>query len=185
MTQTTRVDVYEQIAAQVALGKGPREVARRLDALTVLDIDGNEALSIFISELELSGMKKPEVERRAASHFKKLLRELKLTVAWTEMRRATSQVQAEQALATGAKMKVWITAGDECVRDVCQANEAQGPIPIAQAFVGGVQHAPQLPRCRCTVSYYSNTALNDVYKRRADERAAITAAAKANLTNGS
>ena len=52
----------------------------------------------------------------------------------------------------GIDGKEWITAGDANVSDECEANEAEGVIPVNQAFSGGVMAPPQHPDCRCVVS---------------------------------
>ena len=94
------------------------------------------------------------------------------------MRKATSEVKAAEARERGDKFKVWQTVGDDRVSDECQACEAQGPIPIDESFTSGASEPPNHPNCRCTVNYYSNPALTDIYKRDAEARAARTAAAK-------
>ena len=45
--------------------------------------------------------------------------------------------------------KEWLTAGDADVSDECAANEAQGPIDLADAFQSGADAAPEHPNCRC------------------------------------
>lgn len=178
VTQAELSKIHEQIAAATAQGKGPREVARWLDEVKGLDSNRVKSYEKYVRELEGMDLTDAEVEKRAEAYYQKLLRDRKETIAATEMRKATSQVQAEQARANGAKMKVWLTVGDDRVSDQCQACEAQGPIAIGDNFTSGNGEPPNHPGCRCTVGYWSNTALNDVYKRRADERAAATAAAK-------
>lgn len=179
MTQAELSKVAQQIAEQVAQGKGPREVARWLDAVKGLDSGRAATYSKYVAELEASGLSDAEVARRAEAMFNKLLKDRKEVIAQTEMRKATSEVKAEEARLRGDKFKVWQTVGDDRVSDECQACEAQGPIPIGDNFTSGNGEPPNHPRCRCTVNYYSNPALTDVYKRDADARAARTAAAKA------
>jgi len=128
-----------------------------------------------LEDLDLSTS---DIQRRAESFYKKLLKDRKETIARTEMRHGTSVVNAADAQARGAKFKVWQTSGDELVSDECQANEAQGPIDVNSEFSGGVQTPPQHVNCRCTVSYGSNDAVKDVYADRAEARTEKTAAAK-------
>ena len=45
--------------------------------------------------------------------------------------------------------KEWLTAGDDDVSDDCAANEAQGPIDLADVFQSGADCAPEHPNCRC------------------------------------
>lgn len=178
VTQAELSKIHEQIAAATAQGKGPREVARWLDEVKGLDSNRVKSYEKYVRELEASDLTDAEIQKRAEAYYQKLLRDRKDTIAQTEMRKATSQVQAEQAKANGAKFKMWLTVGDDRVSDQCAACEAQGPIPINDNFTTGNGEPPNHPRCRCTVSYWSNPALNDIYARRAAERAAATEAAR-------
>lgn len=49
--------------------------------------------------------------------------------------------------------KAWLTVGDELVSAGCEGNEAEGYIPLAQAFSSGHQHPLRFPGCRCTTLY--------------------------------
>lgn len=179
VTTAELTKIHEQIATATAEGKGPREVARQLDAVKGLDNNRAKSYQNYVDQLEKSGLSDADVERRANAYYEKLLRDRKTTIARTEMRQATSQVQAADAEARGARFKVWQTSGDDRVSDECQANEAQGPIAIDKKFTGGVDMPPQHPNCRCTVSYLTNPALLPEWQARADARAERTAAAKA------
>lgn len=178
VTQAELSKIQAQIAEQTALGKGPREVARWLDEVKGLDNARAQAYRKYIDELRKLDLSDAEIERRAQAYYQKLLRDRRETIARTEMRKATSEVAAEQARLSGAKMKVWLTVGDDRVSDQCQADEAAGPIPIDDSFPSGYSEPPGHPNCRCTVSYYANEALTPIYEQRARERAAATAAAK-------
>lgn len=51
----------------------------------------------------------------------------------------------------GVKTKSWVTAGDGDVCVVCEANAAEGPIPIDEDFPSGHHMHPAHPHCRCEV----------------------------------
>jgi hypothetical protein len=178
LTQAEINKVQAQIAEAAAQGRGPREVARFLDEVKGLDDNRARSYAKYIEELEQSGLSDADIERRAEAYYKKLLRDRKETIAQTEMRKGTSEIRKAEAEARGASMKVWQTVGDDRVSDECQACEAQGPIPIDEAFASGADTPPNHPSCRCTVSYYSNEALTPVYEERAAARAERTAEAK-------
>lgn len=185
ITQVTRAELTK-IAAQIteaqAMGMGPREVARKLEAVKGLDAPRAKSYDKYVAELKATDLSQEEIDRRAAAYHKKLLKDRRETIARTEMRKGTSEVKAIDARERGAKYKVWQTVGDDRVSDECQANEAQGPIPIDEEFAGGVDTAPQHPNCRCAVSFLTNPALLPEWEQRAADRAAATEAAKADTS---
>ena len=73
-------------------------------------------------------------------------------IARTETANALSQASLDSMKDMGIEGKEWITAGDDRVSEECQMNEAEGVIPVNQAFSGGVMAPPQHPDCRCTVA---------------------------------
>lgn len=147
VTQAELSKIQQQIAEQTALGKGPREVARWLDEVKGLDNVRAQSYRKYLEELQASDLSDAEIERRAEAYYQSLLRDRRETIARTEMRKATSGVAAEQAKLSGAKMKVWLTVGDDRVSDQCQADEAAGPIPIDEAFPSGNMETPGHPNC--------------------------------------
>ena len=83
----------------------------------------------------------------------KLLRDRRETIARTEQRQATEEGMNEIAKARGAQWKISISAGDDLVSDICEDNEAQGYIPIDQAFSSGHDTPTYHPNCRCTLAF--------------------------------
>ena len=73
-------------------------------------------------------------------------------VARTETANALSQASLDSMADMGIDGKEWVTAGDADVSDECEANEAEGVIPVGQAFSGGVMAPPQHPDCRCSLA---------------------------------
>jgi len=73
-------------------------------------------------------------------------------IARTETASALSQSSLDSMEDMGINGKEWVTAGDSDVSEECEANEAEGVIPVNQVFSGGVMAPPQHPDCRCTIS---------------------------------
>lgn len=62
-------------------------------------------------------------------------------------------IVAEDLASAGLDMeKHWIVTGGE-ICEICLGNEAQGWIPIDQAWSGGVMEPLQHPSCRCAAGY--------------------------------
>lgn len=72
-------------------------------------------------------------------------------VAHTEMARAASAATLESYRETDVREKSWLGAGDAKECPVCDANEAQGAVPMGTPFAGGVMAPPQHPMCRCAL----------------------------------
>ena len=72
-------------------------------------------------------------------------------VAHTEMARAASAATIEAYQQTGVRERRWLGAGDARECPVCDANEAQGAVPMGEPFAGGVMAPPQHPMCRCAL----------------------------------
>lgn len=73
-------------------------------------------------------------------------------IARTETSEALSQASLDSMNDMGIDGKEWITAGDDRVSDECLGNEAEGVIPVGQAFSSGVMAPPEHPDCRCTIA---------------------------------
>lgn len=59
----------------------------------------------------------------------------------------------DSGVATG---KLWLTAGDDLVdEEICAPNEDEGPIPLDDAFPDGSDCPPGHPRCRCSLSVWT------------------------------
>lgn len=171
--------VGETIAKGLEEGIGPRELARRLDAVTGLDAPRAARYAAASAYLETLELPADQLAKMQSELYEKLLKERKETIARTEARFATEESQKQNAKARGAQFKVWITAGDDRVSDECQENEAAGPIPIDDTFPSGADKPPEHPNCRCTLAFYTDEDQLDEAQARADARAEKTAAAKA------
>ena len=59
-------------------------------------------------------------------------------------------IVAQELAAAGIEMeKAWSTVGDDKVSELCAGNEAQGWIPLEDAFQSGHQRPLGHPGCRC------------------------------------
>lgn len=71
------------------------------------------------------------------------------TTAWTEMNRATSAATLAEYAADGIPASEWMTAFDQRVCPICEANEEAGPVPLGERYPSGHRRPPGHPRCRC------------------------------------
>jgi SPP1 gp7 family putative phage head morphogenesis protein len=73
-------------------------------------------------------------------------------IAVTEWNRAASAATLTGYKRMGVRYKRWFTVADDRVCPLCEANAAEGDIPIEAEFPGGVEAPPQHPSCRCNIS---------------------------------
>lgn len=74
-------------------------------------------------------------------------------IARTEVRNAIGHGALAGAQRVGMQVKGWRVSDDEGPCPLCEANQAQGWIPIDNPFVSGAMAPLQHPRCRCSASY--------------------------------
>jgi SPP1 gp7 family putative phage head morphogenesis protein len=73
-------------------------------------------------------------------------------IARTEIISANNQGALASYRETGvANGKSWLTAGDDLVEEDCEANEAQGAIPLDEDFDSSDDAPPAHVNCRCTL----------------------------------
>lgn len=72
-------------------------------------------------------------------------------IAQTEIARAMSAASLDTYLEMGVSTKAWLVAPDEAVCKICRACEAEGPIPLSQSFLAGIDASPAHPHCRCGI----------------------------------
>jgi len=75
-----------------------------------------------------------------------------LNISRTESAFARSMGTFVSAKNTGMALKDWMLGDEAC--DICQANAAQGKIPILEVFESGDLYVPAHPNCRCANGYY-------------------------------
>lgn len=164
------------IAQALADGKRPKDIARQLREVTMLDGPRQRRLDKISEDLKAQGLTGKAYDDALAKAKQALIRERQETIARTEGAKAVNAARNEEAKSRGAKWKGWTTGHDERLCPVCAGNEAAGVIPIDAPFPSGVQHSPAHPRCRCTVFYVTSDAAKKVADERQKERAAETEA---------
>jgi len=94
----------------------------------------------------------PGLSRDIRSTFSDMSRHRSELIARTETANALSTASLDSMNDMGIEGKEWITAGDDLVSDECLGNEAEGVIPVGDAFSSGAMAPPEHPDCRCTVA---------------------------------
>lgn len=95
--------------------------------------------------------------REEFSQYSKVRAEM---IARTESANAYGNASLEYYKEAGLHMKAWYTMNDDLVAPECQANEAQGAIPINDNFSSGVQNEPNHVNCRCSVVPVADSDVN-------------------------
>ena len=72
-----------------------------------------------------------------------------LMTALTETSRASSAAAMARYARNEIPATRWLTAFDQNVCPICQANADAGPVPLGQPFPSGDHYPPAHPRCRC------------------------------------
>ena len=171
------VKVADKVADNIAKGKNPLDLVRDLEEIAGLDAPRAASLQKYQDELINQGKTGAELEAKVEKERQRLLKKRRETIARTEQRNASAEGQQGIAQARGAQYKISISSGDERVSDICQANEAQGYIPIDQAFASGDMNPTYHPNCRCSVAYKTSAPDTDD-KQLASELEARTTEAK-------
>jgi hypothetical protein len=153
MVETEMNKIARVVAEGMADGLHPFAVARRLSDVKGLD-SGHEATyrkyEGYLNTLNLPNERREKLLRK---EFERLLKDRRKVIAQTEAAFAAEHARKAEALALGAKFKMWITVGDDRVSDLCASNLAAGVIGIKEGFPSGHYQPPGHPRCRCTLGY--------------------------------
>ncbi len=140
---------YEGPPVQAAIDWAKTQGAQ---LVTQMDVETKRRLALTIS----NGISKkrgiPGISRDIRNTFGDMTKYRSELIARTETANALSQASLDSMADMEIDGKEWITAGDDLVSDDCQANEAQGVIPVNQSFSGGVMAPPQHPDCRCALA---------------------------------
>jgi len=153
MTETQLNSMAQTIADGLKEGLGTQQISRKLTMVKGLDSNRAKSFEKYVDDLTSAGVNGKKLERLTKKEFKRLLNDRRWTISQTEARVATSHARQTEAKAMGAKYKLWMTVGDDRVSEECRANQAQGPIPLADAFPSGHMNPPCHPNCRCTLGY--------------------------------
>lgn len=72
-----------------------------------------------------------------------------LSVAVTEITRASTQAASDAYRAAGVQQVYWGAEQDEKTCEICLTNAGAGPLPLGTAWPSGVDGPPQHTSCRC------------------------------------
>ena len=120
--------------------------------VTQLDEETKTRLAHTISQGIENKRGIPGLSRDIRTTFADMSKHRSELIARTETASALSQASLDTMEDMGIDGKEWVTAGDDRVSDECEANEAEGVIPVGQTFSGGVMAPLQHPDCRCTLA---------------------------------
>lgn len=162
---TNLTNTAQQIL-QKAIGDAIEGLITRREAIKIIESRvglipaHSDAVDRYYEKLIAEGRKKADAKRLAEEYADRLLRYRATTIARTEIARATGIGQTEfwkQAIADGLlppkTKRVWITAADERVCEICGAMDGV-QVEIGQPWMtnnGLVQYPSAAhPNCRCT-----------------------------------
>lgn len=140
---------YEGPPVSQAINWAEKQGAR---LVTQMDEETKRRLAHTIGEGIKNKRGIPGLARDIKKDFGDMTRYRSQLIARTETSNALSQASLDRMQEMGIEGKEWVTAGDDKVSDECLGNEADGIIPVNQAFSGGVMAPPQHPDCRCTLA---------------------------------
>ena len=147
LTEAQLNTMAQTIADGLKEGLGTQQISRRLTMVSGLDSGRAATYQKYIDDLAKSGVTGKRLQRLSEKRFNQLLKDRRWTIAQTEARVATSHAREKEAQAFGAKYKVWMTVGDDRVSEQCRSNQAEGPIPLKDAFPSGHSRPPCHPNC--------------------------------------
>ncbi len=112
-----------------------------------------------LAQILTDGTNKGQGAREIASTIRRELKDMAdaykgraYVIAQNEMHEAMSEASLRTYTRLGIEYKSWVRAGTsdfDC--DICEPNEAQGPIPINDTFQSGHERPPAHPRCVCSL----------------------------------
>lgn len=145
---------------QIALGvTSPYILAQRIRPMVGLTEREALAVARFMATLTEEGVSAGVIERQIANYTRFLHKARASRIARTEISNAynfgqiNSMRQATDAgQLPGIPEKSWMAGGiNPC--EICEENEAAGPISLDAAFPSGDEHPTAHPQCQCAVGY--------------------------------
>lgn len=123
----------------------------------LVKVDGDESIvtatQAGIESLVTKSLKEGWSSQKLADEIEEsygFSEERSVKIAVTEMARADSMGTLDGWKESGVvTTKFWSTVGDDMVEEECEANEAQGYIPLDEEFQSGDEGPPSHPNCRC------------------------------------
>ena len=91
----------------------------------------------------------PGLARDIRKQFEDMSRSRAEMIARTETADTLEQAFVDRSKAMGVTGKQWVTH-DPC--EICEANEAEGVVPIDHVFSSGHERPPAHPNCRCALA---------------------------------
>ena len=120
--------------------------------VTQMDEETKKQLAKVISDGIENKRGIPGLARDIRKQFTDMSRVRSELIARTETATSLSQASLDRMGDMGIEGKEWITVGDDRVSDECSGNEAEGVIPVNQAFSSGAMAPPEHPDCRCSLA---------------------------------
>jgi len=160
LTAAQMSSVHALLQAQIALGvTSPYILAQRIKPMVGLTEREAAAVAKFIASLTEEGAAANAINKQATKYAKYLHKNRAARIAQTEISNAynfgqmNSMRQAVEAgELPGAPEKDWLAGGpNPC--EICEENEAAGPIALDAVFPSGDEHPTAHPSCACAVSY--------------------------------
>jgi hypothetical protein len=174
LTATQLTAMGETIAQALEAGKRPLDIANRLREVTMLDSNRLKTYNNLEEYLKSQGLSPEALDKALAREKEKLLKARRETIARTEGSKAVSEARDIEATTRGAKYKGWSVENDERLCEICSGNEADGIIPIDEAFSSGSLTPPAHPNCRCAVFYVTSDNAKEIADKRQKQRIAET-----------
>lgn len=152
--------VHALLQDQIALGvTSPYILAQRIRPIVGLTERETMAVARFMASLTEEGVAANVINSQVANYAKFLHKNRATRIARTEISNAynfgqlNSIKQARDAdWLPGVPEKSWMAGGaDPC--EICEENEAAGPIALESAFPSGDEHPTAHPSCQCAVGY--------------------------------
>jgi SPP1 gp7 family putative phage head morphogenesis protein len=178
VSESTIKGIAESIKSSLENQAGVDGAARALRDMIGLNAEQVKSINNLEKELKKKGLSASEIEKVKQKEIAKKKKKRSEVIAQTEMREAVSQGEKEVMKNRGARYKVAISSQDGKVSDVCQTNEAAGPIPIDDNFPSGHDTPPFHPECRCSVSFITSDEQVGRERERVEKRSQKTESAK-------
>lgn len=152
--------VHALLQDQIALGvTSPYILAQRIRP--IVGLTEREALAVarFMASLTEEGVAASVINSQVANYTKFLHKARAIRIARTEISNAYNFGQmdsirqaAHEGWIPGVPEKSWMAGGaNPC--EICEENEAVGPIALDAAFPSGDEHPTAHPNCECAVGY--------------------------------
>ena len=169
----------DKIAIALESQSGIVKLARELKDGLGLDSNREKSLAKFKAQLEKDGVTGADFDKAVEKERLRLIDERAKVIAQNEMGNALEAGALAQAHSEECTHKGWICEPNAC--GDCQANQAQGVIPINEPFSTGDDTAGAHPHCFCSVYFVKDTGGGELERamQRAQDRADKQAAAAA------